>query len=116
MPVGVTQTAISSTPSGNPFFEAWATPDDVPPFDRIKPEHFRPAYDRALAEHEAEIAAIAAASAPPSFANTIAALERSGGRVKLAMLVLQGLDPAAAEAALQHHGGQLRAALEEKSK
>src|ERR1700722_1691560 len=74
----MTQTAISSTPTGNPFFEAWATPDNVPPFDRMKPEHFRPAYDRALAEHEAEIAAIAADSAPPSFTNTIAALERSG--------------------------------------
>ena len=50
----------------------------MPPFDRIKPEHFRPAYDRALAEHEAEIAAIAADPAPPSFGNTIAALELSG--------------------------------------
>ncbi len=54
------------------------TPDGVPPFDRIKPEHFRPAYARALAEHEAEIAAIAADAAPPSFDNTIAALELSG--------------------------------------
>jgi N-acetylmuramic acid 6-phosphate etherase len=44
-----------------------------------------------------------------------AALEQSGGRVKLAMLVLQGLDPAAAEAALQRHGGQLRGAMAEIS-
>jgi peptidyl-dipeptidase Dcp len=64
--------------SGNPFFEDWTTPDGVPPFGRIKPEHFRPAYARALAEHEAEIASIAADPAPPSFANTIAALELSG--------------------------------------
>ena len=62
----------------NPFFADWTTPDGVPPFDAIKPEHFRPAYARAIAEHDAEIAAIAAEPAPPSFANTIAALETSG--------------------------------------
>ena len=65
-------------PSGNPFFEDWTTPDAVHPFDRIRPEHFRPAYARALADHEAEIAAIAARSDPPDFANTIATLELSG--------------------------------------
>ena len=43
----------------NPFFEAWTTPFAAPSLDRIKPEHFRPAYDRALAEHAAEVAAIA---------------------------------------------------------
>jgi peptidyl-dipeptidase Dcp len=65
-------------PSANPFFADWTTPDEVPPFDRIRPQHFRPAYARALAEHVAEIAAIASAADPPSFDNTIAALERSG--------------------------------------
>jgi peptidyl-dipeptidase Dcp len=64
--------------SANPFFETWTTPEGVAPFDRIAPEHFREAYARALAEHDAEIAAIAAAPAPPDFANTIAALELSG--------------------------------------
>ena len=67
-----------SKPCENPFFENWTTPDGVPPFDRITPDHFRPAYARALAEHEAEIAAIAAAPEPPSFDNTIGALELSG--------------------------------------
>jgi len=62
----------------NPLFEAWTTPDAVPPFDRIKPEHFPEAFGRALAEHQAEIAAIAADPEPASFDNTIAALERSG--------------------------------------
>jgi peptidyl-dipeptidase Dcp len=62
----------------NPLLADWTTPDAVPPFDRVKPEHFRPAYARALADHEAEIAAIAANAEPPSFANTVAALELSG--------------------------------------
>src|SRR5580658_6833929 len=63
---------------GNVFFEAWATPDGVPPFDAIGPEQFRPAYARALAEHTAEVAAIAADPEPATFDNTIALMERSG--------------------------------------
>ena len=42
--------------TSNPFFEDWKTPFAAPPFDRIAPEHFRPAYDRAIAEHAGEIA------------------------------------------------------------
>jgi peptidyl-dipeptidase Dcp len=64
--------------SDNPFFERWTTPDGVPPFARIRPEHFAPAYARAIAEHEAEIEAIGAQSEPANFANTIDALELSG--------------------------------------
>ncbi len=64
--------------SANPFFQPWTTPDGVPPFDRLAPEHFRPAYVRAFADHEAEIAAIAATPELPSFDNTIAAMELSG--------------------------------------
>ncbi len=62
----------------NPFFAPWTTPDEVPPFDRIKPEHFRPAYESALAEHETEIAAVAGDPTPASFDNTIGAMEASG--------------------------------------
>jgi peptidyl-dipeptidase Dcp len=64
--------------AANPFFEDWTTPFGLPPFDRIEPAHFPPAFDRFMAEHKAEIAAIAGEPAPPSFANTIEALERSG--------------------------------------
>jgi peptidyl-dipeptidase Dcp len=63
---------------GNVFFAAWATPDGVPPFDAIGPEQFRPAYARALAEHTAEVAAIATNPEPATFDNTIAPMERSG--------------------------------------
>jgi peptidyl-dipeptidase Dcp len=62
----------------NPFFEAWTTPFGAPPFGRIRPEHFMPAYERAFAEHETEIAAIAGQKKPPSFDNTIVALENAG--------------------------------------
>lgn len=61
-----------------PFFETWTTPYGLPPFDRIRPEHFAPAFDRGMADHLVEIEAIAGNPEPPSFANTIEALERSG--------------------------------------
>jgi peptidyl-dipeptidase Dcp len=64
--------------SDNPFFAEWATPFALPPFDRLRPEHFPPAFDRGMAEQKAQIAAIAGASEPPTFANTIEAMERSG--------------------------------------
>jgi peptidyl-dipeptidase Dcp len=60
----------------NPFFEDPSGPFGTPVLDRIKPEHFPPAFERALIEHEAEIAAILAL--PASFENTIIGLEKSG--------------------------------------
>src|SRR4051794_39688584 len=62
----------------NPLLAAWQTPCETPPFDAIKPEHFLPAFERAFADHTAEIAAITQDPASPDFANTITALERSG--------------------------------------
>src|SRR5215831_4663329 len=77
----------------NPFFEDWSGPFAVPPFHRIAPAHFLAAFDRAFAEHNGEIAAIADEAAAPTFANTIAALERSGrmlSRVASAFFCLVG--------------------------
>ncbi|KMO09965.1 hypothetical protein QR79_31640, partial [Methylobacterium indicum] len=63
----------------NPFSEpVWTTPHGLPPFERIAPAHYEPAFERALAQHVAEIEAIAGNPEPPAFANTIGALERSG--------------------------------------
>ena len=62
----------------NPLLAAWQTPFETPPFAEIRPEHFLPAFERAFADHAAEIAAIAHDPAAPDFANTITALERSG--------------------------------------
>ncbi|MBP0495660.1 M3 family metallopeptidase [Pararoseomonas indoligenes] len=63
----------------NPLLTPWDdTPFGLPPFDRIRPEHFVPAFEAAMAEHLEEIAAIGADPAEPGFTNTIEALERSG--------------------------------------
>ncbi len=68
----------------NPLLSPWTTPFAAPPFDRIRPDHFAPAFHKAMGEHLQEVASIAASPAAPDFANTIEALERSGralGRV-----------------------------------
>jgi peptidyl-dipeptidase Dcp len=62
----------------NPFFAPWSTPFEIPPFAQIAPEHFRPAFDRALDMHNAEIGMIAGRGDTPSFANTVETMERSG--------------------------------------
>ena len=65
----------------NPLLQRWNTPYGLPPFGALRPEHFEPAFDAALAEHRAEIDAIGADPAAPTFANTIAAFDRAGRMV-----------------------------------
>jgi peptidyl-dipeptidase Dcp len=72
------QMAATSEALANPLLEPWRTPFETPPFAEILPEHFLPAFERAFADHSAEIAAITHDPAAPDFANTITALERSG--------------------------------------
>jgi len=62
----------------NPLLAPWRTPFKAPPFDRIEPKHFKPAFAEALKAHKQEIAEIAGKTAKPTFANTIVALEKSG--------------------------------------
>src|ERR1041384_604103 len=67
----------AATALQNPLLTAWTTPFETPPFAEIAPEHFLPAFERAFADHSAEIAAITHDPAAPDFDNTITALERS---------------------------------------
>ncbi len=97
----------------NPLLEAWTTPHETPPFTAIRPEHFRPAFDRAMADHIAEIEAIAACPDAPSFANTIAALERSGqalDRVSAVFHALAGAHTSDALMAIEREMSPLLAA------
>jgi len=87
--------------SENPFFETWTTPFGLPPFDRIRPEHFPPAFDRAMATHGAEIAAVTVSAVAPTFANTIEALERSGRLLDRVSRVFCNLDSSNTNAALE---------------
>ncbi|MFT7765302.1 M3 family metallopeptidase [Clavibacter tessellarius] len=62
----------------NPFLEPSTLPYGMPPFDDIREEHFRPAFEAGIAEHLAEVRAIADSPEPPTFENTLVALERAG--------------------------------------
>ena len=62
----------------NPLLTESTLPYKLPPFDKIKNEHFSPAYAAALAEQLKEVETIANSSEPATFENTLVALERSG--------------------------------------
>ena len=62
----------------NPFYAESTLPFHAPPFDKIKDSDYQPAIDAGMAEQIKEVEAIANNSAPPTFDNTIVALERSG--------------------------------------
>jgi peptidyl-dipeptidase Dcp len=74
-------------PAANPFLEPSRLPFGFPPFDRIRHEHYRPAFDAGVAEQRAEIRAIVESDDEPTFANTIEALERSGRTLDRVLLV-----------------------------
>ena len=82
----------------NPFFAEFDTPFNVPPFDKIRDEHFLPAFQRAIKEQEKEIEAIVDTLEAPTFENTIEALEHSGVSLETVGSVLSNLNSTVANA------------------
>ncbi|MEI8276764.1 MAG: M3 family metallopeptidase, partial [Hyphomicrobiales bacterium] len=79
----------------NPLLADWTGAYGLPPFATLTPEHFRPAFDTALAAHRAELDAMSANPDKPTFGNTIVALEKSGrdlDRVANVFFVKAGAD------------------------
>src|SRR5712691_12646875 len=62
----------------NPLLIESTLPYHVPPFDKIKDEHFTPAIEAGMREQLKEVEPIANSSATPTFDNTVVALERTG--------------------------------------
>lgn len=62
----------------NPFFQTYATPFGTVPFDKIRIEHYEPAFDEGIKQLDQEIRTIAGNNQPATFENTITRLERSG--------------------------------------
>jgi peptidyl-dipeptidase Dcp len=62
----------------NPFYAASTLPFQAPPFDRIKDEDYQPAIEAGMAEELREMTAIADNPAPPTFENTLVAMEKTG--------------------------------------
>ncbi len=67
-----------ATMTNNPLMATFNTPYGVPPFDKIKNEHFIPAFEAAMTVHKAEIDSLAAMESAPTFENTIVGLDRCG--------------------------------------
>jgi peptidyl-dipeptidase Dcp len=63
---------------GNPLLSVYDTPFEVPPFEKIQFEHFKPAYEEALKQNNEEIERIVSNQEAPNFENTIVALDNSG--------------------------------------
>ncbi|MEX3016567.1 M3 family metallopeptidase [Gymnodinialimonas hymeniacidonis] len=61
----------------NPLLQSWDTPFEMPPFEAISDEHFAPAMEAAISEARDGVYAIAESAEPPTFENTIEALELS---------------------------------------
>lgn len=86
---------MSACSSGlsNPLLTDYGTPFDIPPFEKIKEEHYLPAIHEGIARQLAEVEAIVSNPEAPTFANTIEALEFSGStldRVSSVFFNLEG--------------------------
>ncbi len=76
--IGQTSPVQNSNVEGNPLLTESSLPYHVPPFDRIKDEHFAPAMEAGMREELKEVEVVANNSEKPTFENTIVALERTG--------------------------------------
>jgi peptidyl-dipeptidase Dcp len=92
---------IKTNTMTNPFFQPYQTPFDVPPFDKIKTEHFKPAILEGIKVQQAEILAIANATEAPTFDNTILAMENAGELLYRVNVVFQNLNSANTNAEIQ---------------
>ncbi len=85
----------------NPLLQEWTTPFKVPPYQLIKPEHFLPAIKEGIAQNRKEIDAIVNNPQPPTFANTIEALENAGELLSKVQGAFGGLTSAETNPQLQ---------------
>lgn len=85
----------------NPFFTEWNTPFGVPPFDKIKPEHFKPAVEEGMRLENEEIQAIIDNTEAPSFENVILAYDNSGEFLGRVTTVFSGLNGANTNSEIQ---------------
>jgi len=93
--------AHPATDIANPFFAESALPFHAPPFDKIKDTDYQPAIEKGMKDELAEIDKIANNPAPPTFANTLEAYERSGALLTRVTKVFFNLTTANTSDALQ---------------
>jgi len=111
----LTALSFSAMASNNPFFAPFKTPFGIPPFEKIKTEHFIPAYQEGIKQQQAEFAAIANNKKAPTFANTIEALELSGEMLNRVSAVFSNLYLAESNDELAKIANQMSPVLSEHS-
>jgi peptidyl-dipeptidase Dcp len=89
------------TDHSNPLLQDWQTPYQLPPFARIEPGHFAPAFATLFVEHLAEIDALAANPDAPTFDNAVAAFDAAGARLDRVRLTFENLCASESPSALQ---------------
>jgi peptidyl-dipeptidase Dcp len=109
--LGATAQAAEGTPAANaqgkagahanPLFAPSTLAYQFPPFDKIRDTDYLPAFEKGMADHRAEVEAIADSKEAPTFDNTIVALERSGELLSRASRVFFGLSGANTNDAMQ---------------
>jgi len=87
--------------SDNPLLQPWDAPYALPPFNRLRAEHFEPALREAMRRHREELAAIAGQATAPDFDNTVAAFDRAGKLLARVASVFYSLTSSATSPALQ---------------
>lgn len=85
--ISYSQTKKAVATPVNPLLAEWKTPYGLPPFDKIKIEHFVPAFKEAMAVQMRNIDAIIANPQKPTFKNTIEAMEKAGALMTKVALV-----------------------------
>ena len=75
----------------NPFYAASTWPFEAPPFDKIKDSDYQPALEAGMAQQREEVRAIAENPEPPTFENTLVALEKSGRLFNRVILVFNAV-------------------------
>ncbi|MCU0472572.1 MAG: M3 family metallopeptidase [Bacteroidales bacterium] len=85
----------------NPLLQKWKTPFATPPFDLIEISHFKPAIEETIKSASKEIKIITENPEPPSFKNTIAALDLAGYRLGDITSILFNLNSAETSRELQ---------------
>jgi peptidyl-dipeptidase Dcp len=104
MALGPTHPALAATAEfgpSNPFYAPSTLPFHAPPFDKIKDEDYQPAIEAGMAQQQAEIQGIADNPAPPTFDNTIVAMEKSGRLFDRALAAFNGVTGANTNPTLQ---------------
>ena len=107
--------ACGKKQADNPLLGKFDTPFEVPPFDKIKTEHYMPAFEEGIKQHDADIKAIAENKEAPTFENTIVALDTSGALLNRVSIIFFNLKSVISDDKMQEVAGKVAPMLSKHS-